>query len=154
MVDTTNSLGKEKDVLPVLRKALAHLVQKFDISRDKTHVSLETFHGKATVHNTFSHSDFWSVNAVIQLINNTVIDLKSPTYLDCALDTANDKMFTNGYRSGVKNVLVVFTDGRERRSPKCDNLQSSIEDLKVTIIQLAWFSKPIQNDMNRMLTWK
>ena len=154
MVDTTNSLGKEKDVLPVLRKALAHLVQKFDISRDKTHVSLETFHEKATVHNIFSNSNFWSVNAVIDLINNSVTDLKSPTDLDCALETANRRMFANGYRPGVKNILVVFTDGRKRPSSKCDSLKSSIEDLKVTIIQLAWFSKPIQNDMNRMLTWK
>ena len=141
MVDTTNSLGKEKDVLPVLRKALAHLVQKFDISRDKTHVSLETFYKPAKVHNSFNDSNFWSVNAVTDFINNTITDLKRGTHLDNALEEANNKMFTegNGDRSGEVSALVLFSDGKNFPGHNEIKLKSALEGLKVTIIQFAWF---------------
>ena len=150
MVDTTKSLGYNN--VPVLKEALKSLVQKFDIAEDKTHVSLETFNKKAIVHNKFNDPNYWSVNALIDLINISIDKLKSPTRLDFALEEANGTMFTedNGDRSGERNVLVVFTDGRTHESTDSGKLESSIGALKVTIIQLAWFSKPIKNDMNRM----
>ena len=155
MVDTTRSL-RERNV-PVLREALANLVQKFDISEDKTHVSLETFARTATVHNAFNDPAFWSVNALIGLINGTIGTLRSPTFLDRALREANGTMFTeeNGDRPGEMNYLVVFTDGRTNERTDFDAFASAIEGLRVIIIQLAWFSRPaIQNDMNRMPKWK
>ena len=134
MVDTTRSL-RERNV-PVLREALANLVQKFDISEDKTHVSLETFHRTATVHNRFNDPAFWSVNALIGLINGTIGTLRSPTFLDRALQAANNMMFTeaNGDRPGEMNILVVFTDGRTNALTNFDLLESAIEALQVTII--------------------
>ena len=155
MVDTTRSLGNQN--VPVLREALADLVQKFDISEDKTHVSLETFNRMGTIHNRFNDPNFWSVNDVIGLINTTINELKSPTFLDRALQEANGRMFTEEYgdRPGEMDYLVVFTDGRTNDNTDFDALTSAIADLRVTIIQLAWFSKPtIQNDMNRMPRWK
>ena len=154
MVDTTKSLGNE--IVPVLKEALTDLVQKFDISEDKTHVSLETFHRIATVRNHFNDPTYWSVSAVIDLINTSINNLESPTRLDRALRTANDDMFCedNGYKPGKKNILVVFTDGRTHQKTHFNTLASSIADLKVTIIQLAWFSKAIQNDVNRMFKWQ
>ena len=139
MVDTTRSL-RERNV-PVLREALANLVQKFDISEDKTHVSLETFHRSATVHNRFNDPAFWSVNAVIDLINTVINNLRSPTFLDRALQAANDIMFTeaSGDRSGEVNVLVVFTDGRTNDNTDDDAFASAIEGLRVIIIQLPGF---------------
>ena len=131
MVDTTRSLHDEN--VPILREALADLVQKFEISEDKTHVSLETFHRSATVHNRFNDPDFWSVNAVIDLINTAIDRLRSPTFLDRALQEANDIMFTqaSGDRSGEVNVLVVFTDGRTNDRTDLDALGRSVEDLQV-----------------------
>ena len=154
MVDTTKSLKNEN--VPVLKEALTDLVQKFDISEDKTHVSLETFHKKATVHNRFNDPTYWSVNAVIDLINTSINKLKSPTYLDNALEDANFIMYAeaNGYRSGNGNVLLVFTDGRTNDDTDLYKLASSTIALEVTIIYLAWFSQRIQNDMNRMPKWK
>ena len=154
MVDTTKSLKNEN--VPVLKEALTDLVQKFDISEDKTHVSLETFHKKATVHNRFNDPTYWSVNAVIDLINTSIDKLKSPTYLDNALEDANFIMYAeaNGYRSGNGNVLLVFTDGRTNDDTDLYKLASSTIALEVTIIYLAWFSQRIQNDMNRMPKWK
>ena len=141
MVDTTKSLGREEDVLPDLKEVLAHLVQKFDISRDKTHVSLETFYKPAKVHNSFNDSNFWSVNAVTDFINNTITDLKRGTHLDNALEEANNKMFTegNGDRSGEVSALVLFSDGKNFPGHNEIKLKSALEGLKVTIIQFAWF---------------
>ena len=154
MVDRTKSLGSEN--LPVLRAALADLVQKFPISEDKTHVSLETFFKFATVHNRFNDPTYWSVSAVIDLINTSFDKLRSPTFIDRALQTANDTMFTvqNGDRPGVMNALVAFTDGRTNDDSDLALLQSAVADLEVTIIQLDWRSKATQNDMNRMLKWE
>ena len=152
VVDRTKSLGSEN--IPVLKAALADLVQKFDISEDATHVSLETFFKTATVHNRFNDPTYWSVSAVIDLINNSFNKLRSPTRVDRALEAANNIMYTaeNGDRSGEINVLVVFTDGRTQDQTDFDALTSAVGNLTdVSIIQLAWFSKPIQNDMNRML---
>ena len=151
MVDTTRSLRAEN--VPVLKEALTDLVQKFDISEDKTHVSLETFHRRATVHNKFNDPTRWSVNAVIDLINTSINNLRSPTYIDRALQTANDTMFTVEYgdRPGDMNVLVAFTDGRTNPLTDSDLLADSIEALRVTIIQFDRFSKAIHNDMSRML---
>ena len=155
MVDRTKSLGSEN--IQVLKEALVDLVQKFDISEDTTHVSLETFFKRAEVHNRFNDPTYWSVSAVIDLINNSFDKLRSPTRVDLALEAADEIMYTaaNGDRSGEVNVLVVFTDGRTQDATNFNALNSSVESLtEVTIIQLAWFSKPMENDMNRMLNWK
>ena len=148
VVDTTKSLGYEN--IPVMKKALALLVQKFDIAEDETHVSLETFNKKAQVLNKFNDPNYWSVNAVTDLINTSIDKLKSPTRLDYALKEANGTMFTeaNGDRPGKRNVLVVLTDGRTHESTDLDKYGDYIEDLKVAFIQTTWFSKTINNYMN------
>ena len=131
MVDTTRSLHDEN--VPILKEALIDLVQKFEISENKTHVSLETFHRSATVHNLFNDPDFWSVSAVIDLINNDIDRLRSPTFLDRALREANEIMFTqaSGDRSEEVNVLVVFTDGRTNDRTDLDALRRSVGGLQV-----------------------
>ena len=119
-------------------------------------MSLETFDGQATLHNKFNDPSSWSVNDVIGLINGSITKLISPTRLDFALKKASGSMFTeaNGYRPEELNVLVVLTDGKTSDKTNNDELNKAIKDLEVTIIQLAWFYKPIQNGMNRMLKWK
>ena len=131
MVDTTKSLGYNN--VPVMKEALTRLLKKFDIAEDKTHVSLETFNKKATVHNKLNDPNYWSVNALIDLINISIDKLKSPTRLDYAVVEANGTMFTvaNGDRPGDRNVLVVFTDGRTHESTDSNKLTNSITDLKV-----------------------
>ena len=145
MVDTTKSL--RYDNVPVMKKALTLLVQKFDIAENKTHVSLETFNKNALVLNKFNDPNYWSANALIDLINTSIDKLKSPTRLDYALEEANGTMFTeaNGDRPGDRNVLVVFTDGRSHESTDFDKYSAYIKDLKVTIIQMIWYSNPIKN---------
>ena len=104
-------------------------------------MSLETFDRSATVHNRFNDPAFWSVNALIGLINGTIGTLRSPTFLDRALREANGTMFTeeNGDRPGEMNYLVVFTDGRTNERTDFDAFASAIEGLRVIIIQLPGF---------------
>ena len=139
VVDTTKSLGQEN--IPVLKEALSLLVQGFDISADKTHVSLETFNKNAQIHNKFNDPAYWSVDALLNLIQKGIVKLKSPTRLDYALKKANGTMFTvaSGDRPGERNVLVVFTDGRTHDSTDMEKLTAYIKDLKVTIIQRSGF---------------
>jgi len=154
VVDTTKSLGYGN--IPDLKQTLSLLVQKFDIAEDKTHVSLETFDKKALVRNKFNDPNYWSINAITDLINTSFDNLKSPTRLDYALEQANGTMFTeaNGDRPGVRNVLVVFTDGRTHESTDFDKYSAYIKDLKVTIIPTSRCSKPINDYMNPVSKWK
>lgn len=137
VVDTTKSLGQE--IIPILKEAIYLLLQEFDISADKTHVSLETFSKKAKVHNKFNDPTYWSVDAVLDLVNTSISKLKSPTHLDFALKEATDTMFTeaNGDRPGERNVLVVFTDGRTHDSTDFQKLRAYIKDLKSKGVRLV-----------------
>ena len=139
VVDTTNSLGQKN--IPVLKEAVSLLVQGFDISADKTHVSLATFNKEAQVHNKFNDPAYWSVDALLDLIQESIVKLQSPTRLDHALEQANGTMFTeaSGDRPGERNVLVVFTDGRTHDSTDLQKLTADVKDLKVTINQRPGF---------------
>jgi len=143
VVDTTKSL-KESNI-PVLKEILSLLVKEFDISENKTHVSLETFNKEAQVHNMFNDPNYWSVDAVLDLINTSIDKLKQPTRLDYALEKANGTMFTeaNGDRPGDRNVMVMFTDGRTHENTDLVKYEAYLKALKVIIIQVALFSKPI-----------
>ena len=111
MVDKTKSIKEEN--IPKLKAALKHLVQRFDISEDETHVSLATFAKQARLQNTFNNPAYHNVDAMQDLINSSISRLSQPTRLDRAMKLAIEHMFTerNGLR-GVRNVLVLYTDGR------------------------------------------
>lgn len=112
VVDTTRSI-KENNI-PKVKTVLQQLIQKFDISENGTHVSLETFDNESTLHNTFKNSSFYSKEAILTLITDDINELFKPTRLDVALRTAKYEMFSdvNGNRPGVEKALVLFTDGR------------------------------------------
>ena len=104
-------------------------------------MSLETFDGNPTVHNKFNDRSSWSLDDFIKLTNNSIKKLKSPTCLDKALLKANRIMFTeaSGYSSEEQNALVVLADGGSNDEFDKDKFESYIKDLKVTIIQFAWY---------------
>jgi len=112
VVDRTQSI-KYKNI-PKLKAALEHLVQRFDISEDETHVSFSTFAKRARLHNTFNNPAYYNVDAIQDLIDSSFSRLRRPTRLDRAVKLAKEQMFTdrNGLRGSVRNVLVLYTDGR------------------------------------------
>lgn len=129
LVDTTKSI-KEVNI-PKLVAALKHLVQKFEITGDGTHVSLETFSKKATLHNKFNDEQYHGEDAILELISNSVNNLAQPTRLDKALRLAKDEMFkeASGQRPGVRSAMVLYTDGRSH--PDTEDFYLDIVALKV-----------------------
>ena len=77
MVDKTKSIKEEN--IPKLKAALEHLVQRFDISEDETHVSFATFAKQARLHNTFNNPAYHSVDVMQDLINSSITEQTPPT---------------------------------------------------------------------------
>jgi len=118
--------------IPKLKEALQLLVQRFDISVDKTHVSYLTFATRSKLHNTFNDAAYQSQAAILALISRSIKKLRGPSRLDRAMKVANKQMFTlkNGLRPGVGKTLVLYTDGKTHPSSK--NIRGHVAALKVT----------------------
>lgn len=132
MVDTTRSIQQKN--IPKLKTALKHLVQQFDISKDGTHVSFETFAKESTIHSKFKDAEYYSEEAVLDLIDNKIDKLTKPTRLDLALEKADEEMFTeeSGERLGFRSVMLLFTDGRSHpRNTDVEKYNTDIKDIKV-----------------------
>ena len=132
-MDKTKSIQKRN--IRQLRSALEHLVQRFNISEEGTHVSLGTFERKGKLHNKFKQVDFHSEDAVLDLIERRINDrLRMPTRLDRGIDMAANQMFTkqNGLREGVRKVLVLYTDGKSH--PNTETFYLNVVEMKVRLL--------------------
>lgn len=85
----------------------------------------------AKVLNTFDDSDFYSNKAVRHLIDSIPTNLGSRTYIDRALEAANETLFTEegGDRPEFPNLLILLTDGRTNENSK--NYSEIVPFLKV-----------------------
>lgn len=115
MVDTTKSTKEEN--VPKFKKALQHLMQQFDISKDGTHISFGTFANERILHNKFNDPAYHSEQAILNLTSNS-IKLSKPTRLDSALSMAKDKMFIeeSGLRAGVERLWSCTQMGDRTRT--------------------------------------
>ena len=131
VVDTTRSIEKEN--IPKLKTALKLIVQQFDISKDGTHVSFETFAKESTIHSKFKDAEYYNKEAVMDLIDNKIDRLTKPTRLDLALRKAEEEMFTeqSGDRPGVRSVMLLFTDGKSHPDTDVKKNTNDINDMKV-----------------------
>ena len=123
--------------IPKLKEALQLLVQRFDISADKTHVSYLTFARSSKLQNTFNDAAYHSQAAILTLISGSIKNLGRQTRLDRAIKAANEQMFAlnNGLRPGVGNTMVLFTDGRTH--PTSKDMSGHVAALKVTPLVAA-----------------
>lgn len=130
VVDTTKSIKEEN--IPKLQAALKHLVQRFDISPNETHVSFQTFAKETTLHTTFNNPAYHSKEAILRLISRPM-PLSKPTRLDVALKTTNEQMFGDdgGPRHGVQKALVLYTDGRSH--PETEEFYMDVIAIKVRL---------------------
>ena len=131
LVDTTKSIKYEN--LPILKDALQHLVNQFEVSPKGAHVSLQTFNKRSTIHNNFKDVSYHSNKAIDDLIINSITKLDQPTRLDIAIKTAKEQMFTeqSGQRPGVRSAMVLYTDGRSH--PSTEDFYLEIVALKVRL---------------------
>ena len=131
VVDRAKSIRAKS--IPKLKAALKNLIQRFEISRDETHISFETFATESKLHNAFNDTSYHSEVAILGLINLSINKLRSPTRLDRAVKLAKEVMFTNknGVRFGVRKAMVLCHDGRTHPSGEQDFYQD-IRALKVS----------------------
>ena len=129
VVDTTRSI-QQKNV-PFVKRSLKQLLRKFEISKNATRVSLETFADESKLHNTFKDETFHSLKAMEALIQERINKLSAPTRLDKALFKAKNEMFReeNGDRAGVPSVMALYTDGKSHPSSK--NFLPAVISLRV-----------------------
>ncbi|XP_020620995.1 cartilage matrix protein-like [Orbicella faveolata] len=134
LVDTTKSIKYEN--LPILKDALRYLMNQFDVSPKRTHVSLQTFDRRSTLHNKFNDDNYHSNKAINDLITNSITKLDQPTRLDIALKTAKELMFTeqSGQRPGVRSAMVLYTDGRSH--PSTEDFFLEIVSLKTRGVRI------------------
>jgi len=118
LVDKTKSLGVSNFLL--LKGFLLQLIEAMHIGPDATHTAIITFNQKAKVLSTFADKQFYSNDAVHQLIDNLPITFGQRTFIDKALITAYKKLFSEegGDRPEYPNVLILLTDGRTHPDSK------------------------------------
>ena len=131
MVDTTKSIKQSN--IPKLKEALRLLIEEFDIADNGTHVSFETFASDSTIHNYFKDTDYYTKEAILDLIDSSIGDLSKPTRLDLALQMAEDMFIEDsGHRPGIPAVMVLFTDGRSHpRQTSFKDYKNSVKHIKV-----------------------
>ena len=136
VVDTTRSIKKRN--IPILKTALRHLLERFDISEGETHVSYQTFHRRPKLHITFNDAANHNKTTILNRISKTTMRLRQPTRLDLALWGANRKMFTEkfGMRSGIPKVVVLYTDGKTHHRTSHSDLYLDVMGLKVKLVDL------------------
>ena len=112
LVDRTNSVGLS--TFNMLKGFLLQLSDAMPIGPDDAHVGYILFAKKPTLLNTFADTEYYNSENVHNLISSITNDLGGLTYIDRALITANDSLFTptGGDRLEVPNVLILMTDGR------------------------------------------
>ena len=131
LLDTTKSVGLEN--YRFLKGFVLQIVDAMDIRLDGTHAAFVLFSKYVTILNTFNDSAFYSNEAAHNLIANSPDDLGSKTFIDRALEAANDKLFSEegGSRAYVPKVILLFTDGRTNPSSK--PIEEIVRKLKVVI---------------------
>ena len=135
VVDKTRSIRKQN--IPRVKATLLHLLQRFDISTDESHVSFLTFTEKSTLHNAFNNPKYHSQDTISALISNNIKKLRSPTRLDGAIKAAKEQIFTseNGMRPDVGQAMVLYTDGKSHADS--EEFRRDVAALKVRLFSYS-----------------
>lgn len=135
LLDGTESVGLEN--YRFLKGFVLQIVNAMDIRPKGTHVAFARFTKYVTILNTFNDRAYYSNEAAHNLIENSPDELGTKTFIDRALEAANDKLFTKkgGSRAHVPKVLLLFTDGKTNPSSK--PLEETVRKLKGKNIHIA-----------------
>ena len=87
---------------------LRNFVQSFNIAEDGSHVGVVLFSSTAEV--VFNFEKYFDPNSIIDAIDKIPYPSKS-TYTGIGLDLVRTGLFEISERQGVRDVLIVMTDG-------------------------------------------
>ena len=98
----------------LLKGFVKQITLSVDIGPNSTHASIILFAKTPDVLNTFAESEFYSNEAIDELIESIPNTLGSRTFIDRALLAADAQLFTEegGDRPQFPNTLVLLTDGK------------------------------------------
>ena len=134
VIDQTESVGKLNFIK--MKAFVESLVDKYDVSEDHTHISIMTYAGDPTIHNTLGDSKYHSKDSLKKLIENIPNELSSPTRTDKALEAVRDAVFTaeNGDRPDTPNVMIILTDGgtQKGKSTPYEDITPGLDVSKTT----------------------
>ncbi|KAL9970173.1 hypothetical protein ACROYT_G022503 [Oculina patagonica] len=120
VIDRTESVGASN--YDTMLESVRTLISKYDVGPDKTHISIVTFAGDATVRASLDDPRFQSKKGLNDLIDEMKAKdkLGNPTRTDIALEVVNNEVFTakNGDRPESPDVMIVFTDGGKHKKSK------------------------------------
>lgn len=119
LLDRTRSLGSLKNYR-LLKGFLLEIVDALKVGANATRIGIVSFARTANVLNKFDDSNYHSNEALHHLIKNIPNKLGNRTFIDLALEAANEQLFTEegGDRPTFPNVLILMTDGRTNKDSK------------------------------------
>lgn len=118
-IDQTKSLGNAH--YSSMLDSIKDFVSMYSVGKDKTHVAIVSFAGRAKVRAHLNSADASNADKLQSLLNRMKKDrLGSRTRTDKALELIFRDILTNanGDRPKAPDVIVVFTDGRVHRRAK------------------------------------
>ncbi|XP_022800544.1 uncharacterized protein LOC111338336 isoform X2 [Stylophora pistillata] len=145
LLDGSGSIGKEnfKKCLRFLR----NFVQSFNIAKDGTHVGVVLFSKTAEV--VFSFEKYLDSKSMVEAIDKITYPAKS-TYTGIGLDLVRTGLFENSARQGVRDVLIVMTDGASQ--DYIEDPSKKLRDMGVTIFCFGIGTQYKKDQLDAMAT--
>ncbi|XP_022786692.1 collagen alpha-5(VI) chain-like [Stylophora pistillata] len=143
LVDISQSMDDEQ--LHKMGEIINHLVENIGVSEKDSHVGVVTFGGNATVLNDFANSRYYKVSNLKRLVTGALekTSKNDGTRTDLAQHLAARHLFTQdgGDRPDIRNVVLLFTDGRffinttwdKRENITLKNTSRELEEKKAKI---------------------
>lgn len=100
---------------------LKNLVSSFNVAKDGTHVGLVVFSSNADI--IFSFEKYLDANSMMAAIDKIQYP-EQGTYTGKALDLVRTGLFEVSARQGVRDILIVMTDGASRVRTTVDDNNS------------------------------
>ena len=114
LADISQSLSAED--LKQLRVIIHRVVDQLGVSETGNHFAVITFGGNATIINNFADKNYYSASHMKRNVTKALQNKSKHdgTRTDMAQHLAATKLFTakGGDRPGVRNIMLIFTDGK------------------------------------------
>lgn len=135
LIDRSNSILKS-NVQRLLKVFMPSFLQKFKISKKKTHIGVIMYDKSANVLAPFNGPKSNNKEKAKAFIRNLDPSTASHTRTDKGLVSAYDQLFNRkkGDRSKKRNVLITFTDGRAWPRSRIRPFSKTVPPLKVCLL--------------------
>lgn len=123
----------------IMKDFATELVNRFNISRHESHVAMIQYSNKETVNVEFHLDDHYDKDSIMKAIKDIKLQNGDETYTDVALKVAREDVFNGarGDRKGVRDVIVLLTDGQAHKKDAAIREAGMLKDDDVSIISIG-----------------